>query len=397
MIPFSNRTSWPSESNPLTRLAAQLREEKVPVLDLTLSNPTRCRFDYLKTDLLKNFLAPENLFYDPDAYGLLPAREAVCRYYAAKGIPVKPAQVLMTASTSEAYSFLFRLLFEPGDLLLAPQPSYPLLDFLASLNDVRVERYLLDPEQAWKLQPKSYYELGNAEPKAFLVVNPNNPTGNYLHEPELAEINLFCKPRRTAIISDEVFFDYPLTGANTAKPVSTAANNSQLTFTLSGISKILGLPQMKLSWIIVSGPENETAEAMKRLEIISDTYLSVSTPVQRALPQWLGMQETIQKEIRARLEQNHQFLKNKFSGARHPVHLFPAEGGWHAVLRPPSERTDEDWACLLLKNDRVLTHPGYLFDFQEGSYLVLSLLVPHEDFRAGIEKIPVRVRESLSV
>ncbi len=278
MLPFSKRTSWPSESNDLTRLSARLRHEGLSICDLTVSNPTRCKFEYLKSDLLKSFLAPENLLYDPDPYGLLPAREAVCHYYAAKGIPVKPSQVLLTASTSEAYSFLFRLLFEPGDLWLAPQPSYPLLDFLASLNDVRIERYLLDPHHPWAFNSKSFYKkFRETEPKALLVVTPNNPTGNYVQAAEREQLNRLAKNYSLALIADEVFFDFNLPSPPARERerarVSFAANREVLTFTLSGISKILGLPQMKLSWIVVSGPEAEVREALQRLEVISDTFL----------------------------------------------------------------------------------------------------------------------------
>jgi alanine-synthesizing transaminase len=389
MMFFSRRTSWTTEPNPLSRLIAMARHEDARFCDLTVSNPTRCGFQYLSREILSPFAEAGNLQYDPDPYGLTQAREAVSGYYASKGITIPTSRIFITAGTSEAYSFIFRLIFEPGDALLAPQPSYPLLDYLAVLNDVRLERYRLEPSRNWEINLKGHYELKDMEAKALLVVNPNNPTGNFVHAPELAEINLFCKKRGMAVIADEVFLDYQMeTGA--AAPVSCALNRHNLAFTLSGVSKILGLPQMKLSWIVVSGPEPIAEEASKRLEVISDTFLSASTPAQRALPQWFSLQPVIQKEILERLRKNAQFLKQKFGGGG-PVRLFPVQGGWHAVLQLPSEQSDEDWACLLMKKDQVLTHPGYLFDFQDGSYIVVSLLVPEKDFQEGVEKIAKRV------
>lgn len=387
MLYFSRRTSWTTEPNPLSRLIAMFRHDETPFRDLTVSNPAQCGFQYLNAQLLKPFLDPENLKYEPDPHGLMSAREAICRYYASKGIALQPSRVFITAGTSEAYSFIFRLIFEPGDALLAPQPSYPLLDYLAGLNDIRVERYRLDPLNRWEINLKGHYTLKEVEAKGLLAVNPNNPTGNFVHQPELAEINLFCKKRGMVVIADEVFLDYPF--GDDKGIVSCALNRHNLAFTLSGISKIVGLPQMKLSWIVVSGPDPVAEEAAKRLEIISDTYLSAGTPTQRALPHWLGMQKMIQQEILQRLRNNYGYLKQKFSHSG-PVRLFPVEGGWHATLQLSSEQTDEEWACLLLKKDQVLTHPGYLFDFHEGSYLVLSLLVPEGRFQEGIEKIARR-------
>lgn len=389
MLFFSRRTSFETEPNPLSRLIEMLRHDGTPICDLTVSNPTQCGFNYLNSDILKPFQDAANLKYDPNPRGLETAREAIAHYYAAKGIKILPSRIFITASTSEAYSFIFRLLFEPGDALLAPQPSYPLLDYLAALNDVRVERYELNPAKQWQINLEGHYTLKNVEAKGLLIVNPNNPTGNFVHQQELAEINIFCKKRGMVVIADEVFLDYTI-DEKAPPPISCALNHHNLAFTLSGISKIVGLPQMKLSWFVVSGPDPIAEEAVKRLEVISDTYLSTNTASQLALPKWLAMQPVIQGEILKRIRNNYQTLKQKFSNTG-SVRLFPVEAGWHAVLQLSAEQTDEEWACLLLKKDQVLTHPGYLFDCHQGSYLALSLIVPETTFQQGIEKIAKRV------
>lgn len=383
---FSSRTEWSCAENELSRIAASLRRDSVPILDLTVSNPTQCGFEYLQSGLLTALTSGKNLSYTPDPHGLTQAREIIAQYYQARGVHVPLNRIFITAGTSEAYSFLFKLLFEGGDFLLAPGPSYPLLDYLASLHNVPIQRYTLNPAKSWALDLKGHYELKAVHPKAVLTVNPNNPTGNYLHTSELAEIHLLAKGRETAIISDEVFFDFPLETKRPQTAVTCAGNHHTLTFTLSGISKVLGLPQMKLSWIIVSGPETLAHEACKRLEIISDTYLSVSTPAQNALANWFQHEKEIQGEILQRIRHNYQSLEKAFAqgGA---VRLFPVQGGWHAPLQLPSHRTDEEWACDLLKQHQVLTHPGYLFDFPEGSFLVLSLIAPEKVFHEGLEKL----------
>ena len=392
MIIFPRRTNWPSESNPLSLLVAGYRHEETAFLDLTVSNPTQCGFQYYQDGLLKSLLNPKNLNYEPNPLGLSAAREAITAYYAAQGVKVDPKQIIITASTSEAYSFAFQLLFEPGELLLAPKPSYPLLEDLAALHDIRIERYAMDPNRGWEISLKGHYEMKEADPKALLLVNPNNPTGNYVHVPELAELNIFCKKRGVAVISDEVFFDYPL-DRKPEPAMHGIPNRHNLALVMNGISKILGLPQMKLSWIIVTGPEPIACEALRRLEIISDTYLSTNTPVQNALPEWFKMQPAIQKEILDRIRNNYRFLKQKLGGGG-SVRLFPVEAGWHAPLQLPSINSDEEWAQIILKKDRVLTHPGYLFDFEEGSYLIVSLIVPETVFQEGIEKIIKRAAAS---
>ncbi len=351
--PFSKRTEgWSPELNPLSVKLTQLRAGGKKILDLTVSNPTLCGFSLPDLSALSH---PKNHLYEPDARGLLEARQAVCRYYQDfHKIHVEETQVFITANTSEAYSFVFRLLADPGDTILAPRPSYPLLHYLAGLHDLRL-----------------IHEAGSQPPRAILLVNPNNPTGKYARVPKAG----------LPLIVDEVFLDYSFAG----NPESFAGRQDSLCFTLSGISKILGLPQMKISWIIVSGPENLKKEALHRLEIIADTYLSASAPSQHALPKWLEQTGKIQTEIKTRLKTNLETAKRIF--ARSKARLIEPEGGWYTTLEMPESRTDEEWALRLLETAGTLTHPGYLFDFEEEKFLVLSLLGLPEEFEEGCRRI----------
>lgn len=371
---FSERTDWPEGTNPLTQKLHALQSAGTPVLDLTVSNPTRCKFKYLDTGLLNALQTPENLLYHPEPHGLLPAREAICLYYKKRGIELIPEQIFITANTSEAYTFLFRLLLH-HEPLLAPRPSYPLLDYLAQINDIPLLSYPVKFDGKWRNALES---TGSQGAKTVLVVNPNNPTGHYVTPQDFKTLDQFKIP----VISDEVFWDFDLESGISKK--SFAARTEGLTFTLNGISKILGLPQMKLSWIVVSGPDAIRKEAIRKLEIISDTYLSASTPIQHALSAWLSREAEIQKEIRARCTANYQFLKD--AAGTEKLKVLPCEGGWNALLQMPGDLSDEEWALLLLERDHVLVHPGYLYDFQE-NLLSLSLLIPEAIFQSGIEKI----------
>ena len=389
---FSKRTDWTVSPNLLTTKLAALKNEGRRILDLTVSNPTACGFHYLNPSLLEPFLQSQNLVYEPDPHGLPQTRRAICEDYRKKGILLDPPQIFVTAGTSEAYSFIFRLLFEPGQMLMVPRPSYPLLDYLGRLNDVHLEPYPLVYEKNWRSNFERIDGPADLEPRAVLLVNPNNPTGNFVCQAGLGEINMFCRTLDMAVISDEVFFDFALEEAPQDR-VSLASNRSVLTFTLGGISKTLGLPQMKLSWIVVTGPEPLRARAVERLEIIADTYLSAGTPVQHALPQWLKLKEKIQTEILTRLAANYNFLLASFASSSY-ARILKTEGGWNAVLKLPFSLTDEEWAAAFLEKEEVLTHPGYLFDFEEGSFVVLSLLVPPEIFREGVTRIANRLESS---
>ncbi len=380
---FSKRTQeWSSEPNPLSARAAELRKQGKEILDLTVSNPTACGFSYLSPDLLKNFNDLKNLKYEPDPRGLLEAREAVRRYYQKNhGIRLDKNQIFLTANTSEAYSFIFKLLADPGQNFLTPRPSYPLLDYLTSLHDLISEKYPLTYQKRWNIDFEKM--PFNQNTRGLLLVNPNNPTGSFISEEERKKIITISRKTAVPIIADEVFLDYFLSGES--KPESFAGCSETLTFTLSGISKILGLPQMKLGWIVVSGPEELKNASIEKLEIISDTYLSAGTPAQNALSAWMEQTDNIQNEIRARVSKNARFA------AQIPAHsgikILMPEGGWNMILKMPDSQSDEEWAITLLEENLVLTHPGYLFDFEEGSFLVISLLTPEDVFKTGIARI----------
>lgn len=381
-FPFSHRTAWPPDENPLSRKLAALRKAGQEVLDLTESNPTRCGFSYLRQDLLAPLASADSLLYDPHPQGLAEARKAVVRYYARRGIHLDSGQIFLTASTSEAYHFLFRLLADPGAGILVPKPGYPLLEYLGGLNDVTVTPFALTAPD-WTMDIKTMKRAASTKARALMLVNPNNPTGHFVSEADRDKVIRFCRERGLALLADEVFLDYAWEDDAPAR--SFAGSSEVLTFTMSGISKILGLPQMKLSWIVVSGPEKERREAVRRLEIIADAYLSVNTPVQRALPSWLKETDRVSGEILGRVKENFSVLLNLPDAARF---IGPRpEGGWYALLNLPDSKTDEGWALHLLVAEHVLIHPGYLFDFEGTSKAVISLLPEPEKFREGARRI----------
>lgn len=381
-LSFSSRTAWPSHENPLSQKLKAMRDAGHTILDLTESNPTRCGFRYLTKDFLKPLASEGGLLYEASPKGLDRARQAVRDYYAARGIRLDLSQIFLTASTSEAYHYLFRLLANPGDGVLIPKPGYPLLEYLGGLNDVTVTPFALTAPK-WAMDIKTMKRAASTKASALLLVNPNNPTGHFVSAADRKTVNRFCRDRELALMVDEVFLDYAWD--KEAENRSFAGSSEVLTFTLSGISKILGLPQMKLSWIVVSGPQADREEALRRLEIIADAYLSVNTPVQMALPEWLKASEQISGEILERVKENYGILEahpdfSRFSGSR-------PEGGWYTLLNLPDSKTDEDWALHMLVAEQVLMHPGYLFDFQESHKAVISLLPEPDLFREGIRRI----------
>lgn len=382
------RTAWELTPNRFSKVLRAKHHRNDNILDLTESNPTRAQFDFLRPDLLECLRDPANLIYDPDPHGLLVAREAVCRYYARHGLVVAPDQILLTAGTSEAYGFVFKLLADPGRTVLAPAPGYPLFEYLAALHDVDVRRYCLAEQPAWHIASTGWEDHRPSEPCAVLVVHPNNPTGNYLSTDERECLNTFCASTGAAIIADEVFYDY-WWGGGLVPYASFACNSKVLTFTLSGISKVLGLPQMKISWIVVSGPEKEREETLRRLEVIADTFLSPAIPSQRALEFWFAHQETVQREITGRLRGNLKRLQTLWKGPAKEgdTRLLTAEGGWYAMIRLAEGQSDEDCALTLLEKENVLVHPGFFFDCPHGNYLVLSLLTPSPIFEEGALRI----------
>ena len=369
-----------------------LRRDGAAVLDLTESNPTRCGFAFPNEMILKSLGNEDNLRYEPLPQGSVRAREAVGGYYMAKGFDVSVENIILTSSTSEAYSYLFRLLVNAGERVLFPRPSYPLFQFLGDLNDVHLDFYTLTYTDRWGMDFDQIRRNIQTDTRALVLVNPNNPTGSFVAKKEKEWLNALCRERNLSIICDEVFGDFPLDP--TAQGVSLVNNGDVLTFVLGGLSKTLGLPQMKLSWIILSGPAALVKTARERLEIIADTYLSVSAPVQNSLERWLPLKDQIQGGMRARLKRNLQFLKEKARGG--PCRLFEPEGGWYAVLKIPPTLSEEEWVLKFLRKDRVFVHPGYFFDFDDEAFIVVSLLPPEEVFEAGIDRVSKRIINSNS-
>lgn len=352
------------------------------MLDLTESNPTRAGFTYPSVEILSGLADPRGLRYEPTPQGLLRAREAVAEHYAARGVAVTPERILLTASTSEAYAYLFKLLADPEDQILSPRPSYPLFEFLAALESVEVRQYPLRYDGAWHIDFHALEAAITARTRAIVVVNPNNPTGSFLKQEELARLDALAAGHGIALISDEVFADYGF-GEDPRRVTTLTGDRQALTFSLSGLSKVAGLPQMKLGWMIASGADREGA--IERLELIADTYLSVATPVQGAAEAMLASAGIVQEQIRERTAANLAFLRAQVPGSA--ANLLQVEGGWYATLQIPRTRSEEEWTLLLLRDHDVLIQPGFFFDFESEAYLVLSLLTEPPTFQAGVRRL----------
>ena len=380
---FSKRTEWKLQPNRYTEACERFRAEGRVAIDLTASNPTRVGLDYDAEAILQAFAARESLQYRPEATGLLTARQAVAAYYHTLGADVSPERILLTTSTSEAYAFVFRLLCDPGDEILVPVPSYPLFQFLADLLDVKLVPYQLFYDHGWQIDLRGLEKKLTARSRAVLVVHPNNPTGSFVKPKEMRALSWLCARRQMAVVADEVFFDFSFDGT----PRRTFAKNpGALTFALSGLSKIAGLPQMKAAWLVTSGPEVLAAEAMARLDVIADTFLSMNTPVQLALPVLLEQRRTFRQQLRVRLRANLKELDRQLE-KQTLLERLDVEGGWYVILRVPATRSDEDLAVEILEKQSVLVHPGHFFDFPPDGYLVLSMLSTREDFRRGVERV----------
>jgi aspartate/methionine/tyrosine aminotransferase len=377
---FSERTNWNTEESELARAHRLRAEAGEPIADLTASNPTRCGFAY-DPQLLAALTDPEALDYDPQPRGLLRARQAVCDYYASHCVSLKPEQITLTTSTSEAYSFLFRLLCDAGSEILVPQPGYPLFDFLAVLDDVRIKPVPFVYDHGWQIDPESFRRAITPLTRAIVLVHPNNPTGHFTKPWEAKELAQICREFDLALIVDEVFLDYEFPGSFSGKPASFAAGIEGVpVFVVSGLSKIAGLPQMKAAWIVAAGPEAEAA--LERLEVIADTFLSMNAPVQCALTAWLEGREAIQQQIRGRTAANLAELDRQLS--RLPeVSRLEVEGGWYAILRIPALQPDEQTVLALLERG-VWVHPGYFFGMPPSGWLVVSLLGPVAEFNRGV-------------
>ena len=385
---FAKRTEWTGEGTTWSRALEACHRGGTPILDLTASNPTQCGFSY-DAHLLADLSAENAVLYEPDPRGMLHAREAVCGYYADHGARVDAGQVVLTTSTSEGYSWLFRLLCDPDDEVLIAQPSYPLFDLLATIDDVKLTPYglLYDPggSHGWSLDLHALRERMTPRTRALVVVHPNNPTGHYTLKAEREALSELCLEHALALIVDEVFLDYPLgrdASAELARSFARGDQNS-LTFVLSGLSKVAALPQMKASWIVCLGPEEVRNEAMRRLEIIADTFLSMNAPVQHALPGWLAGRHSMQRQIRDRVRENLQTLDRALA-LQHKIARLVCDGGWYATLRTPPFATGEALAVRMLETCGIAVHPGSFFGFAEQNRLVVSLLPKPEVFAEGI-------------
>jgi alanine-synthesizing transaminase len=386
---FSKRFHWDLRPNRLTERLSAKRQAGAAILDLTESNPTHAGLVYPKDEILAALSDPGALIYDPAPAGLLRAREAVAAYYAARGLRVDAERILLTASTSEAYAYLFKLLMDPGDEVLVPRPSYPLFEFLATMDAVRVTPYPLVYHAGWSVDFDALRAALSERTRAVVVVNPNNPTGSYLKREEVEEFVAITREHGLAILSDEVFADYSF-GPDARRVAHLAGIEETPVFAMSGLSKIAGLPQVKLGWIVVGGPAEVRAAARERLEWIADTYLSVGTPVQQAAPRLLELGAVVSREIAHRVQENRLYLERAL-GAESACGLLALEGGWYATLQLPRIRREEEWALALLEEDNVLVQPGFFYDFAGEAFLVLSLLTDPATFQEGVCRLLARV------
>jgi alanine-synthesizing transaminase len=402
---FSERVPPSLEPNRITQAVRRARAAGRPLLDLTNANPTTAGFEY-PPSILEVLAAPEALRYEPQPFGLPDARRAVACEYARRGVHAAPDRIVLTASTSEAYSLLFKLLCQPqGDAVMVPVPSYPLFDHLTALDGVHSIPYRLEYHTRWTLSAEDLDRRWTPAVRAVLAVSPNNPTGSVLSPDEYEALSAFCAERQAALIIDEVFADYPLGGSGqsacgpSAAPSRRArasgggapralrnADSAALTFHLGGLSKSAGLPQVKLGWILVDGPDDLVREAMERLEVICDAYLSVSTPVQVAAPRLIEAGASIRAQILDRVRSNYHALQSAAS-RRPAIEVLEADAGWSSVLRVPSTRSEEDLVVDLLAKDAVLVHPGFFFDFSHEAFIVVSLLPEPQVFAEAMRRV----------
>jgi alanine-synthesizing transaminase len=375
---FSKRTGWDIGESGFSAAVREARAAGRKLVDLTVSNPTVCGFEYDAEAILAPLAGAGVLTYDPDPRGMRLAREAVVGYYSDHGGDVDPDAIVLTTSTSEGYGYLFRLLCDAGDEVLVAQPSYPLFDFLADLEDVRLRAYPLFYDHGWWIDFAELERRIGPRTKAIVVVHPNNPTGHATGSRERQRLEEICARHALALIVDEVFLDYPL---RPERPVSFAVGpHPVLTFCLSGMSKIAGLPQMKVGWIVGLGPDGERLQAMGRLEVIADTFLSMNAPVQGALPVWLTGRKGVQGQILERIR------GNLGAAQRSGVAVLEVEAGWSAILRLP-QVGEGDAAEMLLREMGVVVHPGSFYGIAEAGRVVVSLLGREGEFREGLERV----------
>ena len=380
-VRFSRRLAWGTAENCLARAEAERRASGRPIFDLTLANPTQAELPYPGHDIGRALAEAARLPYEPAPRGLARARAAVSRDYGRRGAAVASERIVITASSSESYALLFKLLGDPGQTVLVPEPSYPLFDYLAGLEGLAPRPYRLAFDGRWHVD---FQSLDFADAAALVVVSPNNPTGSYVGAEDCDRLALLAAEHGLAIIADEVFADYPLAPPSDAVTAVAGRELPALTFSLGGLSKASGMPHLKLGWIAASGPAALVEAALANLELVADTYLSASTPVQAALPRLLEIGASIRGAIHARVRRNRHALAARID-THSPCTLLPAEAGWSAVVRVPETMSDEAWALRLLCEDGVLVQPGYFFDLRLGATLVVSLLVPPAVFDHGID------------
>lgn len=390
MTTFSRRTSWDRTPTALTECLRKKIAAGERILDLTESNPTQCNITPALQDIGSLLANPHAKAHKPDPRGLLEARQAIARWYARRGVSVNPESVLLTTGTSEAYWFLMTLLCDSGDEILVPRPTYPLLELLAQAQEVSLKPYELRYDGEWRMDVPSLESQLTARTRGLVVVHPNNPTGSYVKDTERTWLSQRLQGRAVALIADEVFWSHPHACAKHAT-ASFAQEETLLTFVLNGLSKVMGLPQLKLSWIVVAGPAALRDEALERLEVLADLTLSVSMPIQGALEELLERSEDFARPAHERITENYALVK-AVCGPGSGIDVLPVEGGWSVVLRVPQVVSDEEWALLLLEERGVLVHPGSHFDFVGGAYLVISLLVEPHILHEGTN----RLRECVS-
>ncbi len=381
---YSQRLSWSFSANRLSRLVEEKRLRGVPLLDLTVSNPTEVFDDYPHEAIRLAYGNISNFTYRPNPFGEEPARSAIAEWYGKRGIPLSPERLLLTASSSEAYALLFKLFCDPGDEVLVPVPSYPLFEFLAALESVRIVPYRLRYEGAWFIDFESLRARISARTRAIVIVNPNNPTGSFLKQSEIPALFDLAARHSLPILSDEVFMDYSF-GSAGERIRTLIGCDSRLSFSLNGLSKSAGMPQMKLGWIVVNGPPAACKTARERLEVLLDTYLSVNTPVQRALPELLEIGAAVESRIATRCRQNLHALDRLLANS--PAHRLHLEGGWSVIVRLPNTTDEENWVVELLERHSVVVQPGYFFDMDAEPYIVVSLLTRPEIFEEGIRAL----------
>jgi len=385
---YSSRVPGDRRPNAFARALARARADRAPLLDLTTSNPTQVGIRY-PAGLLEPLADPAGLVHRPEPFGLRETREAVARDYARRRVTVDAARVVLTASTSEAYSFLFKLLCDPGQSdALTPAPSYPLFDHLTRLDGVRQRTYRLTYHGHWCTDPAELDDAWTSATRAALVVSPNNPTGSAIREDEAREVSGRCASRGAALILDEVFCDYPF--EHPWPNPATLTDPACLVFRLGGLSKTVGLPQIKLGWIAVDGPAALVRDVLERLEWICDTYLSVSTPVQLAAPRLLADGAPVRSAILERIRLNYATLRRLVSDVD-SVDLLHGDGGWSAVLRVPATTSEEQLVLALLDEDRIVVHPGFFFDFPHEAFVIVSLLPEPREFARGVARVLERV------